>query len=31
MRIDGYKFTFPGLLVGVILFELYHKSRTGRW
>lgn len=31
MRIDGLKFSGVGLLVGIIIYELYHKQTKGNW
>lgn len=31
MRVDGIKFSGLGFIVGVVLYELYHKSSKGSW
>lgn len=31
MRINGLHFSGIGLLIGILLYELYHKQTKGSW
>ena len=31
MRVNGLKFSLLGILLGIMLFEIYRKSTKGVW